>query len=72
MMKKSIESSGMQSSDVFINMSTIIFIVAGALLVILVAILLSVVLPNPSHREKIIIKIKEAKGKFLWNGFIRS
>lgn len=72
MIKKNIESSGMKSSDVFVNMSTIIFIVALVLLVLLVAIFLSVVLPNPAHKEKIVNKIKGAKDKFIWNGFIRS
>ena len=62
----------MQSSDVFVNMSTIILIVVFALFILLTAIVLSVVLPNPAHREKIIGKIKDAKDKFMWNGFIRS
>ena len=72
LIKKNFESSGMQSSDVFVNMSTIILIVAFVLFILLVAIVLSVILPNPAHREKIINKIKDAKDKFMWNGFIRS
>lgn len=62
----------MQSADVFINMSTIIFIVVIVLLTLIIAIIFSKILPNPIHREKIITKIIDAKAKFMWNGFIRS
>lgn len=71
-MTKNFDSSGIESSDFIVNMSTIILIVVGVIVLVLVMIIFAVILPSKKLRDKVKDKLVAAKDYFFWNGFIRS
>ena len=71
-MTKNFDASGIKSSDFIVNMSTIILIVVGVIVLLFVMIIFAVILPSKKLRDKIKDKLVAAKDGFMWNGFIRS
>lgn len=71
-MTKNFDASGIKSSEIIDNMSTIILIVVGVIVLVFVLIIFAVILPSKKLRDKIHEKLVAAKDNFFWNGFIRS
>ena len=71
-MTKNFDSSGIETAEFVVNMSTIILIVFAVLIVVLTAVLFAKILPCKTLRDKIKGKLEAAKKNFMWNGFIRS
>jgi hypothetical protein len=71
-MTKNFDASGIESTDLIVNMATIILIVVGVIVLLFVGIIFAVILPSKALRDKVKGKLVEAKDGFFWNGFIRS